>query len=82
MRGFWLLCGLARHPDDVVSLHFSPRLQQPSQAASFVRSEWQHERGSQSVATSLPAFALHGWAMYFVVPPRGLSSPVRALWQP
>ena len=26
--------------------------------------------------------ALHGWAMYFVVPPRGLSSPVRTLEQP
>ena len=26
--------------------------------------------------------ALHEWAMYFVVPPRGLVSPVRALEQP
>ena len=62
--------------------HFSPRFAQPSQAASVARSEWQHERGSQSVATSRPAFAFHEWATYFVVPPRGLSSLVRALWQP
>ena len=55
--------GLARHADDVVSRHFSPRLQQPSQAASVARSEWQHDRGSQSVWISLPAFALHGCAM-------------------
>ena len=62
--------------------HFSPRFAQPSQAASVARSEWQHERGSQSVTISRPAFAFHGCAMYFVGPPRCLSSPVRVLEQP
>jgi len=55
--------GLARHADNVVSRHSSPRLQQPSQAASVARSEWQHDRGSHSVTISRPAFALHGCAM-------------------
>ena len=55
--------GLARHANDVVSRHFSPLFAQPSQAASVARSEWQQDRGSQSVTISLPAFALHGCAM-------------------